>query len=150
MGGYGPSAEMMGGYGRGWTHGRGANAEFGPENCPRFQGGLAGLGSYGQQGNLNLSTDEVKKRFEGWLTWQGNPHLKVGEVKEKDADTIERNVPQARRGPVDGGRRAAAPERSGRRKNHTTATIRRTRNMSHKNMPNGPNKLPPPQPIMSQ
>ena len=92
MGGYGPGAGMMGGYGRGWMHGRGANAEFGPENCPHFQGGLAGPGASGQQGNLNLSTDDVRKRLEGWLTWQGNPRLKVGEVKEKDADTIEADI----------------------------------------------------------
>ena len=29
------------------------------------------------------------KRWERWLTWRGNPRLKVGEVKEKDADTVE-------------------------------------------------------------
>ena len=34
----------------------------------------------------------MKKRFEGWLTWQGNPRLKVGEVKERDADTIEADI----------------------------------------------------------
>jgi hypothetical protein len=93
MGGYGPGFGMMGGNGPGWMHGqgRGANAEYGPENCPRFQSGLTGPGA-GQQGNLNLSTDDVKKRLEGWLTWQGNPRLKVGEVKEKDADTIEADI----------------------------------------------------------
>jgi hypothetical protein len=102
MGGYGPGPGMMGGYGPGsgmrgengpgWMHGRDANAEYGPENCPRFQGGLAGPGASEQQGNLNLSTDDVKKRLDGWLTWQGNPRLKVGEVKEKDADTIEADI----------------------------------------------------------
>ena len=94
MGGYGPGSGMMGGNGPGWMHGhrRGANAEFGPENCPWFQGGSAGPGSYGQQGNLNLSTDDVKNQLEGWLTRQGNARLKVGEVKEKDADTIEADI----------------------------------------------------------
>lgn len=94
MGGHGPGSAMMDGNRPGWMHGygRGANTEYGPENCPRFQGGLAGPGAYGQQGNLNLSTDDVKKRFEGWLTWQGNPRLKVGEVKEKDAGTIEADI----------------------------------------------------------
>jgi hypothetical protein len=94
MGGYGPGSGMMGANGPGWMHNRGpgANAEFGPQNCPGFQGGRMGLGRFGQQGNLNLSTDDVKKRFEGWLTWQGNPRLKVGEVKEKDADTIEADI----------------------------------------------------------
>lgn len=96
--GYGPGwmhgSGMMGGNGPGWMHNRGpgANAEFGPQNCPGFQGGRMGLGPFSQQGNLNLSTDDVKKRFEGWLTWQGNPRLKVGEVKEKDADTIEADI----------------------------------------------------------
>jgi hypothetical protein len=93
MDGYGPGSGRRGGNGPGWMHGygRGANTEYGPENCPRFQGGLTGPGA-GQQGNLNLSTDDVKERFEGWLTWQGNPRLKLGEVKEKDADTIEADI----------------------------------------------------------
>jgi hypothetical protein len=38
--------------------------------------------------DLNLSTDNVKTNMERWLAWQGNPRLKVGDVKEKDADTI--------------------------------------------------------------
>ena len=66
-GGYGPG--MMGGYGPG----------YGP--------GAAGPGWRG--GDLKLSTDDVKTRLERWLTWRGNPRLKVGEVKEKDADTVE-------------------------------------------------------------
>jgi hypothetical protein len=92
MGGRGPGSGMMGGRGPGWMHGqgRGANTEYGPENCPGFQSGPDPGAS--QQGNLNLSTDDVKKRFEGWLTFQGNPRLKVGEVKEKDTDTIEADI----------------------------------------------------------
>jgi hypothetical protein len=39
-----------------------------------------------------LSTDDVKARLERWITWQGNPRLKVGDVKEKDADTIEADI----------------------------------------------------------
>jgi len=74
-GGYGPG--MMGG----WAHG------YGPQNCPWLRDGTAGLG-YERQGNLNLSTDDVKARFERWITLQGNPRLKVGEIKEKDGDTI--------------------------------------------------------------
>ncbi len=42
--------------------------------------------------DLNLSTDNVKNYFEGWLAWQGNPRLKVGDVKEKDADTIVADI----------------------------------------------------------
>ncbi len=58
-GGYGPG--MMRGYGPGWnTGGR----------------------------DLNLSTDNVKTNMERWLAWQGNPRLKVGDVKEKGVDTV--------------------------------------------------------------
>jgi hypothetical protein len=38
--------------------------------------------------DLNLSVDTVKAQVERWVAWQGNPRLKVGDVKEKDADTI--------------------------------------------------------------
>jgi hypothetical protein len=27
-----------------------------------------------------------------WLAWQGNPRLQVGDVKEKDADTIVADI----------------------------------------------------------
>jgi hypothetical protein len=40
---------------------------------------------YGNQANLNLSVDQVKQHLEQMIR---NPNLKVGEVKEKDADTI--------------------------------------------------------------
>lgn len=70
--GYGPG--MMQGYGQG----------YGP--------GMMGPGAYGRQGNLNLSTDDVKNYLERWIAVQGNPRLKVGDVKEKDADTIEADV----------------------------------------------------------
>jgi hypothetical protein len=75
MGGYGPG--MMGGYGPGWMMGRGYG--MGP--------GMMGYGPgyYGNQGNLNLTTDQVKKYLEQMIR---NPNLKVGNVKEKDADTI--------------------------------------------------------------
>ena len=38
--------------------------------------------------DLKLSTDDVKNYFDRWLAWQGNPRLKIGDVKEKDADTV--------------------------------------------------------------
>ena len=66
-GGYGPS--MMRGYGPG-----------------------AGPGWSAGWRDLNLSTDNVKTYMERWLMWQGNPRLKVGEVKEKDADTIVADI----------------------------------------------------------
>jgi hypothetical protein len=76
--GFGPGYHMRGwrgGYGPGWMMGRG----YGP-------------GYDRQAENLNLSIDDVKNRIERWLTWRGNPRLKVGEVKEKDADTITVDV----------------------------------------------------------
>jgi hypothetical protein len=84
-GGYGPG--MMGGYGPGWMHG--GRGGHGP--CWGDRDGY-GPGAYGQRGDLKLSTDDVKARLERWITWQGNPRLKVGDVKEKDADTIEADI----------------------------------------------------------
>jgi hypothetical protein len=81
-GGYGPG--MMQGYGRSSTRG------YGPQNCPWFQG-TAGSGG-DQQGTLNLSTDDVKARFERWIDVQGNPRLKLGGIREKDADTVEVDI----------------------------------------------------------
>ncbi len=37
---------------------------------------------------LNLSRDDVKDAFASWLAWQGNPHLRVGNVIERDGNTI--------------------------------------------------------------
>ena len=74
--GYGPGYHMRGwrgGYGPGWMMGRGPGYDRRAEN-------------------LNLNTDDVKNRIERWLTWRGNPRLKVGEVKEKDADTITADI----------------------------------------------------------
>ncbi|HEY5127161.1 MAG TPA: hypothetical protein VIJ35_07630 [Bradyrhizobium sp.] len=86
--GYGPGNRMRGwggGYGPGMMHG------YGPGSGP-------GYGPMGDvQGNqtnqtLNLTTDEVKSRMERWLVRRDNPRLKVGEVKEKDADTITADI----------------------------------------------------------
>ncbi len=90
---------MMGGYGRGWGYGPGWmhgygpgwTQGYGPQNCPWFRG-TTGYGSLGPQGNLNLSTDDVKTRFERWIELRGNPRLKVGDVKEKDSDTIQVDI----------------------------------------------------------
>ena len=71
-GGYGPG--MMGGYGPGWGGGYGPGMMYG-----------YGPGYSGNQGNLKLSVDQVKNYFEQMIR---NPNLKVGDVKEKDADTI--------------------------------------------------------------
>ena len=42
--------------------------------------------------NLNLSTDDVKNYLDRRIAWEGNPRLKVGDVKEKDADTIVADI----------------------------------------------------------
>jgi hypothetical protein len=88
-GGYGPGygPGMMGGYGPGWMMGGG----YGPGWGPGMMGGY-GPGNYGGQGNLNLTTDNVKAYLERMLAVQGNPRLKVGDVKEKDADTIVADI----------------------------------------------------------
>ena len=86
--GYGPGYHM-GGWGggpgpgmmRGWGNGRGPG--YGPPGYDRRADA---------QGNLNLSIDDVKSRIERWLSWRGNARLKVGDVKEKDADTITADV----------------------------------------------------------
>ncbi len=105
---------MMGGYGPGYHMGWGGGPGAGPWNCPGFAandrqgygpgyhmrgwgggpGWMMGRG-YGydrRSDNLNLTTDDVKARVERWLTRRGNPRLQVGEVKEKDADTIIADV----------------------------------------------------------
>jgi hypothetical protein len=110
MGGYGPG--MMGGYGPGYGHMGGWGWGGGPGagwNCPGFaQGNGAGYGpGYGPRGttqgnqNLNLTTDDVKKRVERWLAWRGNPRLKLGDVKEKDADSITADIVTADKSLVD-------------------------------------------------
>ena len=38
--------------------------------------------------DLALTTDQAKKLAEARLIMRGNPHLKIGAVKDKDADTI--------------------------------------------------------------
>jgi hypothetical protein len=81
--GYGPGYRMRGwggGYGPGMMQGYGRG--FGPGYGPRGEGNQA----------LNLSTDDVKNRMERWLKWRDNPRLKVGDVKEKDADSITADV----------------------------------------------------------
>ncbi len=82
--GYGPGYHM-----RGWGggYGPGMMRSYGPGNGPGY-----GRGDVQNNQALNLTTDDVKTRIERWLTWRGNPRLKVGEVKEKDADTITADI----------------------------------------------------------
>jgi hypothetical protein len=58
---------------------RGARGERRAEGMALFGGGPGK--------DLNLSADQVKKLAEARLIMSGNPNLKVGSVKAKDADT---------------------------------------------------------------
>ena len=95
MGGGGPGGDQQG-YGpgyhmRGWGGGpgmmRGYGRGYGPGYGPR-----AAQGDQNASPDLKLTVDDVKTRVEGWLNARGNPRLQVGEVKEKDADTITADI----------------------------------------------------------
>lgn len=104
-GGYGPGYMMGGGYGPGYGMGPGMMGGYGPGYGmgPGMMGGYGygrgygpgmmgpgyGGGYYGNQGNLNLTTDQVKSYLEQMIR---NPNLKIGDVKEKDADTIVADI----------------------------------------------------------
>lgn len=67
-----------------WSgYGSGVMRPFGPDDGPAWSGGWR---------DLNLSADNVKTQLERWLAWAGNARLKLGEVKEKDADTIVADI----------------------------------------------------------
>jgi len=83
-GGYGPGMMQGNGYGPGMMQGNG--------NGPGYGTGYDRRGNVQGTQTLNLTTDDVKSRIERWLVRQGNPRLKVGDVKEKDADTITADV----------------------------------------------------------
>lgn len=46
----------------------------------------------GQRANLNLSAADVKAYMERLLQHQGNPRVKLGSVKETDADSVTADV----------------------------------------------------------
>jgi hypothetical protein len=89
--GYGPGYGMMAGYGGGPGMMGGYGGGYGPGWMMQgYSGGGYGPGmmyGYGpaNQGNLNLTADQVKQYLGQMIR---NPNLKVGDVKEKDADTI--------------------------------------------------------------
>ena len=86
--GYGPGM-MRGGYGHRHGHGmRGGGYGPGPMMDGYGQRYHGGPGNYGGRVTVTLSTDNVKDYFERLIATEGNPRLKVGDVKEKDADTI--------------------------------------------------------------
>jgi hypothetical protein len=87
MGGYGPGYMMGPGYGPGMMGGYGPGymmRGYGGGYGPGMMGGY-GPGYYGNQGDMRLTTDQVKNYLQQMIR---NPNLKVGEVKEKNADTI--------------------------------------------------------------
>lgn len=87
--GYGPG--MMGwGNGQGYSHGwmmRGYGGGYGQSYGPGYGPGM--MYGYGpgqaNQSDLNLTADQVKQYLGQMIR---NPNLQVGDVKEKDADTI--------------------------------------------------------------
>jgi hypothetical protein len=88
MGGYGPGYGMMGGYGPGYgMMGPGYGQGYGPGMMGGYGGGYGPGMMYGRgyQSDMKLTTDQVKNYLEQMVR---NPNLKVGNVKEKDADTI--------------------------------------------------------------
>lgn len=58
--------------------------------CSGFM--MRGYGPRSASGDLKLSADDVKVYLDRWISWQGNPRLKVGDVSEKDADTIVADI----------------------------------------------------------
>ncbi len=58
-----------------------------------MMGGGMMTGGWGQvQPAMNLSSNDVKAYFTNWLKSQGNAHLKLGNIAEKDADTITAEI----------------------------------------------------------
>ncbi len=105
-GGYGPGYGMMGGYGYGPGYMMGPGygpgmmgygGGYGPGYMMRGYGGGYGPGMmggygpgyYGNRGDMKLTTDQVKNYLQQMIR---NPNVKVGEVKEKDADTIVADI----------------------------------------------------------
>jgi hypothetical protein len=82
--GYGPDCPRWGMNGPGprWMHG-GRGWGRGPGQGP---------GWHAPAGDLKLTIDDVKMRFDRWLAWRGNSRLKLGEVKSRDEDTIVADI----------------------------------------------------------
>ena len=82
MQGYGMGPGMMQGYGQGYGHG------------PGYGMGPGMMQGYGTPGGFSkdLSTDDVRTMLERQLAMTGNKRLKVGDVKEKDKNTIVADI----------------------------------------------------------
>jgi hypothetical protein len=78
---------MMGGYAMGpWMMGPNVAGGYGYGMPPWM------MAPYRTNQAANLSVDDVKNDFERSLAWQGNTRLKLGNVSEKDADTITADI----------------------------------------------------------
>ena len=58
--------------------------------CPNC--GMMGPYSGGGQSALNLTANDVKGNFERWIASTGNSNIKVGNVVEKDANTVTADI----------------------------------------------------------
>ena len=91
MGGYGMGPGMMG-YGMGGGM-MGGGMMMGARNQACNQdGSVPNFGFRRNAGALNLSADDVKNYVESRIAWNGNPNLKLGQVKERDADTVTATI----------------------------------------------------------
>jgi len=87
--GYGMGPGMMGpGYGYGMGPGMmGPGYGMGPGMMAPGYGRGPGYGMWGGP-REDLKVDDVRANLERWLSWQGNPRLKLGSVKEDGKDAI--------------------------------------------------------------
>ncbi len=93
--GYGPGMMGHGMMGYGMGPGMMGQGMMGYGMGPGMMGqGMMGYGmGPGMMGPaVNLTTNDVKANFERWITSTGNPNLKVGNVVEKDANTITADI----------------------------------------------------------
>lgn len=95
--GYGPGYGMRGGQG-----GRFMGHGYGQKGSYMGRGGRMGGGNgdtsfkmgmgYGLNADGEITVDEIKGILEARLTMWNNPNLKVGEIKEKDENTISAEI----------------------------------------------------------
>ena len=93
--------EYAGGWGRGMM-GRGGPG-YGEGYGPGMMGGgfgpgMMGWGGWDEGEDLNLTAEQVTKRFERRLAMHGNDRVKLGAVVEKDAKTITVDIVTADKG----------------------------------------------------
>ena len=64
----------------------------GPMGWGMMGPGMMGWGQSAAAANLNRSVDDVKGYLQRWIAMAGNPRVKIGNVTEKDADTITADI----------------------------------------------------------